>query len=199
MQVKQSDRTSPCAVIATIVETTVRTGDSRDEDFTQFIKLFQESEPGGRRAAAREMKQITLRQGEQHMSTWIFFSIFKLVRGNVERLQWSSNPLLVLFECMDPTTSSEDNIHAVSLTWLTELLYLDRHRTNVSQLFLARQLVRHGGTMPLHTACGSDVVTNLELVHLLLQGGADPNARNLVGVTPLMCAIKWAHGAATDS
>jgi ankyrin repeat protein len=39
----------------------------------------------------------------------------------------------------------------------------------------------------LHQACYALNVTNLDLVELLLKAGADPNAKDNVGFTPLMC------------
>jgi hypothetical protein len=116
---------------------------SEDEDFKQFFKLFQESKPGGRKATAHEMKQITLRQREQIMDAWLLATQPKLVHVDVERLAWTSSPLLVLLECMDPTALSEDNKHAVFLSWLTKLVYPDDHRAYASQLILAQQLVEH--------------------------------------------------------
>jgi hypothetical protein len=71
---------------------------------------------------------------------------------------------------------------------------------------LAKQLVKHAAgvngvlwykqTTPLHTACSSDMATNLEFIDLLLQSGVNPNARNTLGLTLLMCSIKWAPSAA---
>jgi hypothetical protein len=104
-----------------------------------------------------------------------------------------------------PPALSEDNKHADFLSWLTELLYPDDHRAYATQLILAKQLVEHAvdvndelwqsGTMPLHSACSSDVVTNIGFIYLL-QNGANPNTRNNLGLMPLMSAFKWAPGAA---
>jgi ankyrin repeat protein len=49
---------------------------------------------------------------------------------------------------------------------------------------------------PLHRACYSGVVTNLDFVELLLANGADPNAQDHVGRTPLMFTMPDAPGAA---
>ncbi len=48
----------------------------------------------------------------------------------------------------------------------------------------------------LHKACYSGTVTNLEYVELLLEEGADPNAQDHLGTTPLMLTTKFAPGAA---
>jgi hypothetical protein len=39
-------------------------------------------------------------------------------------------------------------------------------------------------------------VTNLDFIQLLLEGGADPNAQNHLGLPPLMCTTNFAPGAA---
>jgi hypothetical protein len=81
------------------------------------------------------------------------------------------------------------------------------YSSQVNQLILAKQLIEHGAnvngvviphgsTTPLHRACFGGVVTNLDLIELLLVKGADPNAQDLLGVTPLMCTISLAPGAA---
>jgi ankyrin repeat protein len=48
----------------------------------------------------------------------------------------------------------------------------------------------------LHLACCAGVVTNLDFVELLLKKGADPNAPDYIGVTPLMYTVMDAPGAA---
>jgi hypothetical protein len=205
MQVKHSNHTARCTSTNGLYEC-LRNVLSEDEDFTQLLKLFRESKPGGRTAAAHEMKQIALRQTEKRLHSWLLAALPELVHVDVDRLTWPSSPLLVMLECMDSTALSVDNRHSVYLAWLTELLYPDDHRAYVNQLIIAKQLVEHAvnvndelwqsGTTPLHSACSSNVVTNLGFIYLLLENGANPNSRNQLGETPLMCAIKWAPGAA---
>jgi ankyrin repeat protein len=75
-----------------------------------------------------------------------------------------------------------------------------------NQLTLGRQLLEHGanvnavifpdGDTPLHLACNSDAPTNLDFIQLLLENGADPNAQDQKGVTPLMRTPLFAPGAA---
>jgi hypothetical protein len=74
------------------------------------------------------------------------------------------------------------------------------------QLILAKQLIEHGTNVnavsipncetPLHIACHSDVVTNLDFLEVLLEAGADPNTKNSGGLTPLIIATPDAPGAA---
>jgi hypothetical protein len=80
------------------------------------------------------------------------------------------------------------------------------YSTHVKQLILAKQLIEHGasvnavssphGITPLDSACQSANVTNLDFVELLLEKGADPNAQDLLGCTPLMFTTPHAPGAA---
>jgi hypothetical protein len=75
-----------------------------------------------------------------------------------------------------------------------------------NQLILAKQLIEHGANVnalsipqdetPLHRACYTGNVTNLDFIELLLEEGADPNAQDQQGVIPLMCTTKFAPGAA---
>jgi hypothetical protein len=48
----------------------------------------------------------------------------------------------------------------------------------------------------LHKACFSGTVTNLDFVEFLLEAGAEPNAQDHEGLTPLMLTIPDAPGAA---
>lgn len=71
---------------------------------------------------------------------------------------------------------------------------------------MARQLVEYGvdvnavvmpnGTTPLHRACDSTGVIYLEFIEFLLQSGANPNAVDHSGRTPLVWTIYTAPGAA---
>jgi hypothetical protein len=80
------------------------------------------------------------------------------------------------------------------------------YSTHVNQLILAKQLIEHGANVnavsiqhrrtPLHNACSSYVVTNLDFVEYLLEVGADPNAQDFRGLTPLRYTIAKAPGAA---
>jgi hypothetical protein len=92
------------------------------------------------------------------------------------------------------------------LDWLANLTHPDAHHIcYASQIFLAKQVVMYGvdvnavmpnGSTSLHAACCSTGVINLEYIEFLLQSGANPNAKDRSGRTPLTYTIDWAPGAA---
>jgi ankyrin repeat protein len=51
-------------------------------------------------------------------------------------------------------------------------------------------------TRPLHRACDRGYTTNLDFIELLLENGANPNAQDARGLTPLMRTAMHAPGAA---
>jgi hypothetical protein len=55
---------------------------------------------------------------------------------------------------------------------------------------------RPDGETPLHSACFSGNVTNLDFVELLFENGADPNSQDLLGQPPLSLTYPHAPGAA---
>jgi ankyrin repeat protein len=77
---------------------------------------------------------------------------------------------------------------------LANLAHPRANRTHVNQLIIAKQLIEHGanvnavsiphGQTPLHNACSSGNVTNLDFVELLLEEGANPNIQDHLGLTP---------------
>ena len=102
MQVKHSEQTARAAATNAYNES-MRLELKEHENFTQLFKLFHESQPGGRKGAASEMKQIVLRQEQHERDLWLLSILNELVHFDVDRLTWSSSPLLVLLECRDPT------------------------------------------------------------------------------------------------
>jgi hypothetical protein len=89
---------------------------------------------------------------------------------------------------------------------LAELADPSDYPTHENQLILAKQLIEHGanvnaasipmGRTPLLSVCHAGNVTNLDFVELLLKAGADPNAPDHEGRTPLMRTTPVAPGAA---
>jgi hypothetical protein len=187
--------------------TCIRGENSLDEDMKRFFNLFQESTFEGSRAAARKMKKIAKRQTKHNQKFLFFHSLHFLIRSDSEMLSWPNSPLLVLLQLVDPNVlfGGEDS----SLTPLDDVSFLADafdYSTHEKQLILAKQLIEHGanvnavsipdGRTPLHKACFSGNVTNLDFVELLLEAGADPNAQDHLGTTPLVGTIPNAHGAA---
>jgi hypothetical protein len=154
------------------------------------------------------MKNYAKRQTTNNQNFYLFHILHFLARfSNSEMLSWPNSPLLVMLQFVDPNVlfgGEETNrapLHAVS--------YLANHSdysTHESQLILAKQLIEHGANVnavsipnaqtPLHSACDAAIVTNLDLVELLLEVCADPNAQDHLGLTPLVLTIPYAPGAA---
>ena len=115
----------------------------------------------------------------------------------------------MLLECMveyNPTAPLRGDRQSLWFNLLVELTHSDGHHSCYTrQILLTKQLVEGGvldvnvvmpeGTTALHYACSNSVI-NLELIEFLLQSGADPNAKNHAGNTPLMWTTDWAPGAA---
>jgi hypothetical protein len=186
---------------------------SLDEDGKRFFKLFTESTFEGSRAAALEMIKIAKRQTKQNQKFLWRHSLLVLARSDSDMLSWPNSPLLVLLQFFDPseltidedTPLDEGEVRVTPLRHLAELADPFDYSTHVNQLILAKQLIERGanvnavsneGITPLHHACHSGVVTNLDFVEYLLEVGADPNAEVRQGVPPLMCTLPGAPGAA---
>jgi ankyrin repeat protein len=75
------------------------------------------------------------------------------------------------------------------------------------KVILAKQLIEHGanvnavalrqGRTPLHFACCSGNVTNLDFIEYMQAEGADPSAQDHEGLTPLLLNTPNSPGAAT--
>jgi hypothetical protein len=181
---------------------------SLDEDMKRFFKLFEESTFEGSRAAALEMNEIARRQTKNDQKLLLFQSLRFLIRSSKsEMLSWRNSPLLVLLQFFDPNVLFGNA--AASFTPLHRLADLADpfdFSTHVNQLILAKQLIEYGATVnplvglcrmsPLHKACYSYSVTNLDFIEFLLKSGADPNAQDQHGMTPLMYPRYLAPGAA---
>jgi hypothetical protein len=187
---------------------------SLHEDKKRFFKLFQESTFDGRWAAALEMIKIAKRQPKENQKFLLFHSLRFLARSDSEMLSWPNSPLLVMLQFVDPNVLSEDKdtpleedeARVSPLHQLADLAAPSDYSTHENQLILANQLIEHGanvnaltnpqGRTPLHEACHTSNVTNLDFVELLLEAGSDPNAQDHRGLTPLMYTTAHAPGAA---
>jgi hypothetical protein len=182
-----------------------------DEDAQLFLEgsTLEESLP-----ALLYMNQIADRQPKQNHKLLLIHSLHLLIRCDSKTLSWPTSPLLVLLEFVDPNVLSEGDdapleegeSNETPLHHLADLADPRDYSTHENQLILAKQLIDYGanvnavsipsGATPLHAACYSGSVTNLDFIELLLKEGADPNARDHMGRTPLMYTIQLAPGAA---
>jgi hypothetical protein len=183
---------------------------SFNDDIRQFFKLFTESTFEGSQAAARKMKKIVAREIKHNRKCLLFHSLRLLIHADSEMLLWPNSPLLVLLQSVDPNvlpgqeagqTKQGTPLHMMA--WLVDLSNLS---TQVTQLILGRQLIKHGANVnavsqpgdmtPLHFACCEKRTTHLDFIQLLLKKGADSNAQDELGLTPLMSTLPLAPGAA---
>jgi hypothetical protein len=175
----------------------------------RFFKLFEESTFAGSQATAQSMTKFAKRQTKLDKKGMFFHSVSFLVRfSNSEMLSWPSSPLLVMLQFIDPNELFESvgRTSATLLYMLADLADSVDYFTHVNQLMIAKHLIEHGanvnavsiphGLTPLHEACFSGNVTNLDFVELLLEESADPNAQDHLLQTPLMCTIPDAPSAA---
>jgi hypothetical protein len=166
------------------------------EDMKRFLKLFEESTFEGSRAAAQKMKKIAKRQVEQNQKFLLIHSLYLLVLSNLEMLSWPNSPLLVMLHFVSPhVMSGDEETRFTPLHYLAAMADPCDYSSHEKQVILAKQLIEHGanvnavsipgGETPLHRACYSGNVTNLDFVELLLEEGANPNAQDHLGMTPL--------------
>jgi hypothetical protein len=178
------------------------------EEDKLFFKLFEESTLEGSRAAARKMRKIAERLKKKYQEFLLIHSLHFLIRfSNSEMLSWPNSPLLVLLQYVDPSVLLGDEETSTNLLHqLADLADPFDYSTHEKQLILAKQIIDNGANVntgsvphdmtPLHRACYSGVLTNLDFVELLLEKGADPNAQDHQGRTSLMYTTTYAPGAA---
>jgi hypothetical protein len=211
MQVRTEDHTSKQTEMKDVFEVGQQ---YLDESGRRFFKLFEDSTKDGSRAAALEMSKIAKRTPAYNQMILLFQSIRLLVHSDSEMLSWPNSPLLVMLQFVDPNVLSGDEHDALEegqsretpLHDLADLSDPSDFSTHKNQLILAKQLIEHGanvnalsipqGMTPLHNACYAGNVTNLDLVELLLEEGADPNYQDYLGATPLRRSLPNAPGAA---
>jgi hypothetical protein len=218
MQVRTDTHTSLHSVMKDVFESNES---NLDEDAKRFFRLFEESTFEGSQAAALKMKKIAKRKSKHNQEHLLVYSLIFLARSDSEMLSWPNSPLLVLLQFVDPNmlylgdeiASLQEGQCRVTpsqspLQFLVDLTHPSDYSTHKNQLILAKQLIENGANVntvsmiplnmtPLHSACHGGVVTNLDFIELLLKKGANPNAQDNVGMTPLMYTTPNAPGAAT--
>jgi hypothetical protein len=173
-----------------------------------FFKLFEESTFEVSQATAQSMTKFAKRQTKLDKKYMLYHSMQLLVRSsNSEMLSWPNSPFLVMLQFVHPNeVLAHEQSSATLLHMLADLTDPFDYTTHVNQLILTKQLVEHGANVnaaenqhsmtPLHRACFSGNVTNLDFVEYLLEAGADPKAQDHTGRTPLMYTTPNAPGAA---
>jgi hypothetical protein len=187
---------------------------SFDEDDKRFFKLFTESTHEESLAAAQEMKKIAARHTKLNQKAILFHSLNLLMRTDSKELRWPNSPLRIMLQFVDTNArwanAEEEDSREEMVRGPTPLHQLSCQADpqgrsfHKNQVILGQQLFRHGananlrieGLTPLHLACHSDAVTNLDFIQLLLEKGASPNVRDNQGMTPLMSAVPMAPGTA---
>jgi hypothetical protein len=182
---------------------------NHDEDGKQFFKLFTESTREGSRDAAREMEKIAARQTKRKQKGMLFHSLQILMHTDSKKLRWPNSPLRIMLRFVDANVRFGAKM-VTGPTPLHHLSYManpNDHSFHKNQVILGQQLFRHGananladsfpaGRTPLHNACHSNFVTNLDFIQLLLEKGANPNAHISPGTTPIVAVLPMAPGAA---
>jgi hypothetical protein len=181
---------------------------SLDEEDKRFFKLFTESTSEESGAAAQKMRKIAKRQTKHNQMFLFFHSLHLLARSPSEMLSWPNSPLLVLLQLVGPSVlfAGEVTRETPPLHLLADLADNFDYSSHVNQLILSKQLIDGGANVnavsnprsetPLHRACYSGNETNLDFIELLLKKGADPNAEDSTGLTPLMYTTPDAPSAA---
>jgi hypothetical protein len=176
-----------------------------------FFERFEKSTFEKSQAMAQSMTNFARTQTKLVKRRMFFHSLQFLVRfSNSKMLSWPNSPLLVMLQFVNPSErligDQDQELHATPLLMLADLADPIEYSTHVNQLILAKQLVARGAEVnavsipkdetPLHRACFSHNVTNLVFVEYLLGVGANPNAQDHLGHTPLMYTTSNAPGAA---
>jgi hypothetical protein len=179
----------------------------------RFYDLFFESKRDTDHSeTVRKMKRILLKESRPNQKAILFNSLYILSQLPSEMLKLPTSPLKVALQFVDASVMSslgpnmDDDRGVTPLQCLAGISDPSKEHMLKNQYILAKQLIEAGANVnaraqrglnkitPLHTACWSKNCTNLHFIKLLLDHGANPNAKNSFGATPL--TIGNAPGAA---
>jgi hypothetical protein len=173
----------------------------------RFFRLFLKSKGDtDHTVTIREMKKVLLKVSPYNRQTILFNSLsVLLVQPTSEMLELPTSPLKVVLQSVDANAMMQD---VTPLHWVAEMSNQNKESTLENQCILAKQLIEAGANVnarvhrclgertPLHSACYGRNCTNLNFIQLLLDNGANPNAKDSDGATPLYHSLPDAPGAA---
>jgi hypothetical protein len=189
--------------------------DCKNPRVRRFFDLFFETQGDTDHTnTVRKMKKVIQNESPFTRQGILFRSLYVLSQLPSEMLKLSTSPLKVALQFVDasvmsyPGPNMDDGSGSTPLHWLTELSDPGKELTLKNQCILAKQLIEAGANVnacaqrgqnkitPLHGACSGANCTNLDYIQLLLDHGANPNAKNGDGETPLHWTMGNAPGAA---
>jgi hypothetical protein len=159
----------------------------------------------------RKMRKILLKESRFNRRDILFRSLSILSQRPSEMLKLPTSPLKVALQFVDASVMSMyDGRGSTPLHWLAQMSDPRKEHTLENQRILAKQLLEAGANAnaraqgcfdkvkvtPLHIACWGGYCTNLDLIELLLDHGANPNTKDTLGNTPLHFTYPKAPGAA---
>jgi hypothetical protein len=181
----------------------------------RFFDLFFESQGDTDHTdTVRKMKLILLKESRHNRQDILFRSLHILSQLPSEMLKLPTSPLKVALQSVNasvmscPGPNMDDSRGATPLHCLAQLSDPSKEDTLENQCILAKQLLEAGANVngraqrcvnkitPLHNACWGGFCTNLDFIQLLLDHGANPNAKSSDFVTPLHYTYPNAPGAA---
>jgi hypothetical protein len=181
----------------------------------RFFDLFFDSQGDTDHTdTIRKMKTILHKESRFNRLAILFRSLLVLSQLPSEMLKLPTSPLKVALQFVDasvmscPGPNMDDGRGSTPLHCLIQLSDPSKENTLENQCILAKQLIEAGANVnaraqrclgkvtPLHTACSTWNCTNLDFIQLLLDNGANPNAKDSAGTTSLHYIGPNAPGAA---